>query len=88
MDAYYQQLNTLLKHIGTGMPQLIVDVAALNHNLVITQQQIPHSLHPRLVVKSLACGIASTLCYTAQDTALHAVSFCTSKNTFRVDAAS
>lgn len=64
MDAYYQQLNTLLKHIGTGMPQLIVDVAALNHNLVITQQQIPHSLHPRLVVKSLACMALLQHCAT------------------------
>ena len=64
MDAYYQQLNTLLKHIGTGMPQLIVDVAALNHNLVITQQQIPRSLHPRLVVKSLACMALLQHCAT------------------------
>ena len=46
------------------MPQLIVDVAALNHNLVITQQQIPHSLHPRLVVKSLACMALLQHCAT------------------------
>ncbi|WP_180121622.1 alanine racemase [Acinetobacter sp. YH12086] len=55
MDAYFQKLNSLLKQNGTGMPQLIVDVDALNHNLVITQQQMPERLHPRLVVKSLAC---------------------------------
>ncbi|WP_168378469.1 MULTISPECIES: alanine racemase [Acinetobacter] len=64
MDAYFQQLNTLLKQNGTGMPQLIVDVDALNHNLVITQQQIPHSLHPRLVVKSLACMALLQHCAT------------------------
>ncbi|MCL6237864.1 alanine racemase [Acinetobacter sp. ANC 5033] len=64
MDAYFQQLNTLLKQNGTGMPQLIVDVDALNHNLVITQQQIPHNLHPRLVVKSLACMALLQHCAT------------------------
>ncbi|MCL6235433.1 alanine racemase [Acinetobacter sp. ANC 5579] len=64
MDAYFQKLNTLLKQNGTGMPQLIVDIDALNHNFGVTQQQIPHSLHPRLVVKSLACMALLQHCAT------------------------
>ncbi|WP_180024397.1 alanine racemase [Acinetobacter sp. YH1901134] len=64
MDAYFQKLNSLLKQNGTGMPQLIVDVDALNHNLVINQQQMPERLHPRLVVKSLACMALLQHCAT------------------------
>jgi Predicted amino acid aldolase or racemase len=46
------------------MPQLIVDVDALNHNLGVTQQQMPERLHPRLVVKSLACMALLQHCAT------------------------
>lgn len=55
MDAYFQQLNRVLLQAGTGMPQLIVDIQALNQNLQLVQQQLPSSLNARLVVKSLAC---------------------------------
>ena len=55
MDAYFQQLNRVLQQAGTGMPQLIVDIQALNQNLQLVQQQLPSSLNARLVVKSLAC---------------------------------
>ena len=56
MQSFFRQLNRDLKTFGLGIPQLIVDETALNHNIRYVQQQLkaaPH-LQPRLVVKSLA----------------------------------
>lgn len=68
MDAYFQQLNTLLKHLGTGMPQLIVDIQSLKQNIHIVKKQLPQNLQPRLVVKSLACMDLLKLCSNELET--------------------
>lgn len=68
MDAYFLQLNRVLQQVGTGMPQLIVDIQALNQNLQLVQQQLPLSLNARLVVKSLACLELLKYCSTQLNT--------------------
>lgn len=57
MDHFFQQLNRDLKQQAYALPRLIVDDAALEHNLqtVMTQLQTAPHLQPRIVVKSLAC---------------------------------
>jgi len=51
---YFQQLTEDLKQQGTGTPQLILDLAAYQHNLDYVQSHLNAQLSPRLVVKSLA----------------------------------
>lgn len=51
---YFQQLTQDLQQQGTGTPQLILDLAAYQHNLDIVQSHLSAQLKPRLVVKSLA----------------------------------
>ncbi|GAA5180706.1 DSD1 family PLP-dependent enzyme [Acinetobacter kookii] len=51
---YFQQLTQDLQQQGTGTPQLILDLAAYQHNLDIVQPHLSAQLKPRLVVKSLA----------------------------------
>ena len=49
----FAQLNQALRHLGQGMPALIIDQASLDANIDHVQQQLPTHLQPRLVVKSL-----------------------------------
>lgn len=53
-STYFQQLTQDLKQQGTGIPQLILDLAQYQHNLNVVQSKLPVQLKPRLVVKSLA----------------------------------
>ena len=51
---YFQQLTQHLRQQGTGTAQLILDLAAYQHNLDMVRLKLPTQLKPRLVVKSLA----------------------------------
>lgn len=53
-STYFQQLTQDLKQLGTGTPQLILDLAQYQNNLNVVQSKLPVQLKPRLVVKSLA----------------------------------
>ena len=68
MDAYFQHLNQVLRQVGTGLPQLIVDLPTLQQNLECARHILPVNLKPRLVVKSLACMELLKLCSSTLNT--------------------
>lgn len=55
-DAYFQDLDTVLKQQGSGVPQLVVDAEYFDANLHWLKHRLPKAIRPRLVLKSLACG--------------------------------
>jgi D-serine deaminase-like pyridoxal phosphate-dependent protein len=62
--AYFETLNRLLAHAGTGQAQLVLDLDRLDENLAQLRAQLSAKCKIRIVVKSLAS--AALLQYIAQ----------------------
>lgn len=52
-NAYFSQLNRLLKREGPGHPVMLLDAARMNHNLDQITRSVGPNKHYRAVVKSL-----------------------------------
>jgi len=55
MDAYFQQLNQVLKNYKRAIPCLLIDLEKLDHNISTLQTSLNPNADFRIVVKSLPC---------------------------------